>query len=510
MIRSPRVASDKLEPGSGKIRKTSDPCFDKSLLPSKEVVAHAPAKELKRLLKQRGCSFRSQAPVSELRSMLTSLIEESEAKFRHSTEARLSSSATQPSRVAEATNVPSVASSDPSPVTATCEKLAAILEKMRVAEQQSERDYFAQVAGAYVDGIRAGFLLGAKPPLGEPTSTPEARRAPPKAALSYAAIARREGQNWNQIPRSSIDNLRERQRVDKKSALSNLAKIGVGGRDPGRTRIWESEFRSYNQVLVDRLKFKSEMEQALYKICGSSRCIERCSNRLDRGGFLVQISEPAWSKLNGLQQDAVALETLGTWKRIPPPSGPTGPSVVIEDVSEVSTGKLIEDLTWKNYSVFGLGPDEIQKKKIKGATRLKRRLPDGSWGEGRGIRLFADQDLLEILINQGGCFINLSARYCRRFEPVSYRCMKCGCVGHHKAVDCPNTPLCSYCKQSHLSAECPSRKTPEQPSAQSVPLVRNPVGSWDSDIEEEDGAMAVDTDPRPGQQTSTSMQHGKQ
>ena len=509
MIRSPRVASDMLDPGSGKVRKTSDLRSDMPPLPSREGIARAPSKELKRLLKQRGCSFRSQAPVFELRSMISSLIDESEVQLRHPAEAQQASSATQPPPVTEATNVPSVASSVTNPVIETCEKLAAILEKMRMADQQLDRDFFAQVAGAYVDGIRAGFLLGAKTLPKEPASTLETFRAPPKAALSYAAVARREGQNWSQIPKASVANLRDRQRSDKKSALANLAKIGAGGRDPERTRIWEPEFRSYNQVPVDRLKFKTELEQALHRICGSSRCIERCSNRLDRGGFLIQISEPAWSKLSDLNQDAVALETLGTWKRLPPPSGPSGPSVVIENVPEISTDELIEDLVWKNCSVIGLRPEEIQKM-IKGATRLKRRLPDGSWGEGRGIRLFAEHDLLEILINQGGCFVNLSARYCRRFEPVSYLCMKCGCVGHHKAVDCPNPPLCSYCKQSHLSSECPSRKASEQPSAQSAPLERNRVSSWGSDVEEEDAAMAVDAAPHPVQQTSPLMQHGEQ
>ena len=193
MIRSPRVSPDKLDPGSGKVRKTSDLRSDMPPLPSREAVARAPAKELKRMLKPRDCSFRSQAPVSELRNILTSLIDESDAQFRQPAEVRPSSSAAQPPFVGEDTNVPSVASSVTNPVMETCEKLAAIFEKMRMADQQSDRDLFAQVAGAYIDGIQAGFLLGAKPLLKEPASTSETRRAPPMAALSYAAVARREG-----------------------------------------------------------------------------------------------------------------------------------------------------------------------------------------------------------------------------------------------------------------------------------------------------------------------------
>ena len=78
--------------------------------------------------------------------------------------------------------------------------LAVILKDMKRTEQQSECDFFAQVSGAYVDGIRAGLLFEAKPLLEEPTSTFQARQVPPIAALSYAAVARQEGQNWNLIP----------------------------------------------------------------------------------------------------------------------------------------------------------------------------------------------------------------------------------------------------------------------------------------------------------------------
>ena len=61
----------------------------------------------------------------------------------------------QPLRVVETANVPSVYSAATYPPMATGEKLIDILEDMRMAEQKSERKVLARFAGTYIDGIRS-------------------------------------------------------------------------------------------------------------------------------------------------------------------------------------------------------------------------------------------------------------------------------------------------------------------------------------------------------------------
>ena len=176
---------------------------------------------------------------------------------------------------------------------------------------------------------------------------------------------------------------------------------------------------------IERHAFKTELEVALRSKLGlEAKRILFCSERLPRGGFLVQLNDNAEASLDKLADQDVSLSTKGTWFHIPPSTGPSGHSNVAEGIGEeIPDDEIIEDLVYSNDQVHKWKPEDV-KRAIIGVRRLKRRSKEGKWLNCRSIRLFADSSLTQVLLQRGGFFVNNLARHCRPYKPPSFRCLR--------------------------------------------------------------------------------------
>jgi len=258
-------------------------------------------------------------------------------------------------------------------------------------EQQSERGTNLLERGKLlVEGLLAGLELSAAF-ISKPSDPILTKRS---HFPSFADVAKKFGKSWETIPKEKINDLKSTRIATRKAALSSLYDIKRRSGPSSDTRLWEPRMDGYRQKEISRHSFRSQLDASLReKLDMQTAPIAFCSERLDRGGFLVQLTDEAEERLSNSTDQDIQTATNGTWFRLPKPTHPTGNSIVVERISEgISVEEVIEDITLNNFPAHGLSSKEVEPF-ISGGERLKRRDLNGDWIPATAVSVFMDRKL---------------------------------------------------------------------------------------------------------------------
>jgi len=305
-----------------------------------------------------------------------------------------------------------------------------------------------------LEGLLAGMDLCASQ--SKKTNDPLTANRP--SVPSFSVIAKKYGQGWNKIPKDTLNDLKSAKTSARETALLALREINSRTAPSAASRLWEPRMDGYRQKQISRHCFKTQLDASLReKLNLQEATIAFCSERLDRGGFLIQLTDAAEALLTKLKDQDIQTATNGTWYRLPKPTGPSGNSIVVERISEgISVDEVVEDIAQNNSPVHGMAPGEAAQL-IAGGERLRRRDSEGNWIASTCVRVFMDRKLSDAILSKGGVIINMSPRHCRRYERPQYRCLRCGDISPHKAHTCSKQPVCKFCRGGHMSTDCPTK-----------------------------------------------------
>ena len=365
--------------------------------------------------------------------------------------------------------------SDISPVDLALRRLIKAtteVEKAQAAltKEDGDVDTPLNAAALMLEGLIGSLRIAlmTQPP---PRQAEERIPIPPTRKKSYRDRARRSP--WDDPPN------RRKTPEPVKQAREEARKLLAPPRvDLTRSGIWVPECEGFRRMEICLIQFEREITTAIAaRLPAQLKSLKHVEflRRLERGGFKIQLAEETWEYLHNSGDMTITTASKGTWKMLDPPTGPLGPSLVIQEVDKsITVTEVKEEIASRNIEIHHMEANNAFENIIH-VSRMKWRNPTtNSLEDSRSIRIHLKPELHEGIAKQGAIAI-VGYRLChvREFEPPKKKCLNCGRLGFHTANEYRFDPWCRHCHGKHRSddrsAKCAESERAEPPLRKAGP-----------------------------------------
>ena len=361
-------------------------------------------------------------------------------------------------------------------------KATTEVKKAQTALNQKDGDAATPLNAAahMLEGLIGGLRLAllAHPP---PKIVEDRVQIPPDRRKTYRDAARRSPWDVPPTRRQTPEPIKQARTEAKKLLAPPQA-------EPSRSAIWVPECDGFRRMEISIIQFEREITAAIAARLPAnmkSRKHVEFLRRQERGGFQIQLAEHAWEYLHESGNMTLITASKGTWKKLDLPSGPPGPSLVIQAVDKsISEAEIKEELAHRNAELHGL-ETSVAFDSILQVSRLKWRNPaTGELEKSRSVRVHLKPILHDAIYKQGTVAMGYRLCHVRPYEPLKKRCLNCGRLGFHTINECRFDPRCRHCHGGHRSDACDQK--PKKPDLGSSQLQKVGPTDWADDSEEEE------------------------